>query len=696
MSNYGSTPPPGPYTAPTQGTSTPGQNAQPQQNYQPGAPNQARSGKSGGMYGQMLQAVTTGKPMLDKLGKSISSKLGGKTAASGPPQHLQSYQNYQQAHGQGQNQGQGQGQGQYNQPQGYQQQQYQAQTYSPQPQQQQWAHPQQPPGPPPPQAPNPYHAQQSPYQTSNYASPATGVSGQNNYFPTQPNSNAPPPGAPGHNHTAFNATGNTGSDQHYAQQGQHEHQGAAQGQYQPSQPYQTGQYTGVVGGTQSPGNVQNTQNPHTGDVSPMIPPNKPTQWNNSSSSHLPPGPSPGQPYQTVPSPPLPNSQQQTQWNSHSPMTPQGQAPPPPVSPPPHTVSPPPQQTHAQSVPAPTASPQPIQHPTTVVQSTGPPPAPTEFIAELPGDMGPSTPGSPPYQAYQPSGGEQAASLTKRFSVSRRAVSASNLPLADPWRFADPLTEQPTREFYILADLLFEALDRKFEPQNTGLLEAPKVLKVWIELNDEAHELFSFNNYHALARMWGLEGVPHVMVPVQPSLSPVWNFNQHSHAQSLAVVSELQPSPVSYMPALNRAGWYKYFFLEMMHGPDEIGKLVSAICADTYKPGILNQPDLGRRDRCQIPALQARAAQVQSAAIKCVCDEAKIAMQRERNGAAWAARSPQAASASGGANSAHPGSSTDMAQMTHEIQMVSNDIAVSSVADGDVRYESRPAGYSRLV
>jgi len=120
-----------------------------------------------------------------------------------------------------------------------------------------------------------------------------------------------------------------------------------------------------------------------------------------------------------------------------------------------------------------------------MQSTGPPPAPTEFIAELPGDMGPNSPGSPPYQAYQPSGGEQAASPTKRFSVSRRAVSASNLPLADPWRFADPLTEQPTREFYILADLLFEALDRKFEPQNTGLLEAPKVLKVWVELNDEA-------------------------------------------------------------------------------------------------------------------------------------------------------------------------------------------------------------------
>jgi hypothetical protein len=78
------------------------------------------------------------------------------------------------------------------------------------------------------------------------------------------------------------------------------------------------------------------------------------------------------------------------------------------------------------------------------------------------------------------------SPTNRFSVPRRALSASSLPLADPWRFADPMTEQPTREFYILADLLFDALDRKIEPQNTGLLEAPKILRSWLELTQDAY------------------------------------------------------------------------------------------------------------------------------------------------------------------------------------------------------------------
>lgn len=62
---------------------------------------------------------------------------------------------------------------------------------------------------------------------------------------------------------------------------------------------------------------------------------------------------------------------------------------------------------------------------------------------------------------------------------------SNVPYADPWRFADPLTELPTREFYVLADLLYDALDRKFEPQNTGLLEASKILKSWIDLTEDA-------------------------------------------------------------------------------------------------------------------------------------------------------------------------------------------------------------------
>jgi hypothetical protein len=209
---------------------------------------------------------------------------------------------------------------------------------------------------------------------------------------------------------------------------------------------------------------------------------------------------------------------------------------------------------------------------------------------------------------------------------------------------------------------------------------------------EKTELFSHNNYNALARMWSLEGIPHVLVPVQASLAPIWHFNQHSHAQELMIVSELQSTPATYMPALNRAGWYKYFFLEMIHGPDEIGKLLSTLCADTYKPGVLNQPDLNRRDRSSIPALQQRAAQIQSMAIKYVCDEAKHAMQRERNGAAAAAMMPQNA----GPSSVQPGSSTDMAGLMHEIQMASNDIAVRSVAQGDTMYENRPGGYNRVV
>lgn len=114
-----------------------------------------------------------------------------------------------------------------------------------------------------------------------------------------------------------------------------------------------------------------------------------------------------------------------------------------------------------------------------------------FIAELPADLGAMSPGegtkteqvtsnasqAAPYRPYRPASGQN-GSAGPGYTIARRAVSTSSLPLADPWRFADPVTEAPTREFYIIADLVFDSIDRRFEPQNTGLLEASKVLESW--------------------------------------------------------------------------------------------------------------------------------------------------------------------------------------------------------------------------
>jgi hypothetical protein len=209
--------------------------------------------------------------------------------------------------------------------------------------------------------------------------------------------------------------------------------------------------------------------------------------------------------------------------------------------------------------------------------------------------------------------------------------------------------------------------------------------------NDAKELFSHDNYTALGRMWSLEGIPHLMVPVQPSLTPVWNFNQHSHAQNLNVVTESQLAYATYMPALNRAGWYKFFFLEMIAGSDDVGKLLSTLCADTYKPGALNHPDLNKRDRSDIPTLQTRAAEVQSAAIRRVCEEAKAAMM-------VGSHAPGNIRPLQTSNAAQSDSVDEMALMMHEIQMASNDIAVRSVMDGEVVYDARakPGGYGRLV
>lgn len=142
------------------------------------------------------------------------------------------------------------------------------------------------------------------------------------------------------------------------------------------------------------------------------------------------------------------------------------------------------------------------------------------------------------------------------------------------------------------------------------------------------DLFSYKSYNALAKLWTLEGVPHIMVPCQSSLMPVWNFDQHAHAQEIKISTTIPAhtaSQTTYMPALNRAGWYKFFFLETVHAPNDLGELMAKFCADTYKPGVLQHPDFNRRDRGENTRLQARAGEIQTHAIAQVCDETRLDM-----------------------------------------------------------------------
>ena len=141
-------------------------------------------------------------------------------------------------------------------------------------------------------------------------------------------------------------------------------------------------------------------------------------------------------------------------------------------------------------------------------------------------------------------------------------------------------------------------------------------------------LFSYNSYSAFAKLWSLEGIPHIMVPCEAALTPNWNFDQGVHARDMQVSRDVPTSLsryTTYMPALNRAGWYKFFFLEAMHAPDDIGAFVSALCADTYKPGVLQHPDLNKRDRTEMAGLQARAAAIKTFAMQRVCEETRTAM-----------------------------------------------------------------------
>ena len=508
MSQYNHMPPPGPYVPPNQGASSQqqqGSQAPTSHQYNTtsyGNSNQTQKGVGG--FGQMMnqrleQAVTTGKPMLNKLGNAISSKLGNKPTP-GPPQHLQNYHNYQHQNVQ-QNQAQT-----YQQPQG--------QNFSPPPPSQNWGHP------PPPRPSNASPAaQHSPYQQPNHYTPTSGPSATSSYFPQQTNhapaTQAYTPQSPGYNPLQYSHGGSPGGQmQTQGQLGQgHSMQGHPSAPFQAQHQVQsahTGQQMGVVGGGSQ--SVQNLPSPHTSSVSPVAgaQPIQP-QWGQPSAEQMsgvvtqPQADVPTkplQPYSSAPGPLEQKEQKQQQlwnlWNGASPVnTPaQGQ-----LQTLPDAVRPP--TTHHSNAAPQIPSNKPTHTtplPVSPLQDSGPHSAPTEFIAELPGDMGsltlleskPQTSGlgitGSQYQAYHPSG-SQTGSPSPGHNASNQTPSAGHRPLADPWKLANIVTETPTWEFYILADLLFDALDKKFEPRHTGLLEAPKVLGGWVRVTEDARGEF---------------------------------------------------------------------------------------------------------------------------------------------------------------------------------------------------------------
>ena len=388
------------------------------------------------------QHLTNGKPMLNKLGKSMSSLLGN----SKPPVHVvQSAQSYQSHHGQQQQQQQGQGQIAAA-----------VATTSPQPQQQQWGqgqqhqrwsqghHPSSSSPPPPPPA-------SSPYQLSSYFTSTPGHSGHAGYSPQQTQqapvsqSYTPPP-----------STTTSG----YAPQ--HGHGQIGHSPYAPPVQELPGCYavqeSRVVAGTPNhvggiPNHAANTP-PHMAVQSPQA------QWGSSiPATQDRPGPQqqPVYPSQHVVSPVTPVSpEHQQHWNGMSAApNPYGSVH---VQAPHHSTSPSPTQ-QGNTVPPP-----PVHH------QAAPHFAPPTFAVELPADLGNLSLGSaepPKDNGRQPS------------------LKASEVPQAGTWRVADPATERATDEFYVLADLLFDALDRQFEPRNTGLVEGSKLMgSCLLRLNED--------------------------------------------------------------------------------------------------------------------------------------------------------------------------------------------------------------------
>lgn len=94
-----------------------------------------------------------------------------------------------------------------------------------------------------------------------------------------------------------------------------------------------------------------------------------------------------------------------------------------------------------------------------------------------------------------------------------------------------------------------------------------------------------------------------------------------------------PAP-AYMPVMNRAGWYKSFFMDVVADPSYLDKMVGSFAWDTYRPGITH-PDLNKRDKsCDKMPLAERALQVGGLWNR-VCQETAVAMQAEKGAQAAA-------------------------------------------------------------
>src|SRR5690242_9031235 len=117
-------------------------------------------------------------------------------------------------------------------------------------------------------------------------------------------------------------------------------------------------------------------------------------------------------------------------------------------------------------------------------------------------------------------------------------------------------------------------------------------------------------------MWSLAGIPHMMVPNQRSLVPSMTFQAQAHSQDMAIaaVSQAEAPYPTYVPALTRAGWYKSLFIELLCEPEGLQAMLSVFCAETYKPGVLNQPDIQKQDKTETPGLGARANAMRTAAV----------------------------------------------------------------------------------
>ncbi|KAH8724302.1 hypothetical protein GQ44DRAFT_773232 [Phaeosphaeriaceae sp. PMI808] len=206
------------------------------------------------------------------------------------------------------------------------------------------------------------------------------------------------------------------------------------------------------------------------------------------------------------------------------------------------------------------------------------PTPAASTAKWPSAQQTGSPYTAPGSTAQYYGSATPASAQQQIAAVPAAQAVHE---KQPWSILIPGTEQASPQFIAYLSFLFDAIDQRFEPRNTGLLEAFKIVEFWkLESPEQDHSMFIPDNYRLMGLLWGFCGAEHVMLPCDSKCRP---------ATASSMVAPINPGMeiifqgrnnsaggLQFLPAMTRRGFVYWYFTDLCQNPSDVKKYMKAL------------------------------------------------------------------------------------------------------------------------